>query len=82
MNLTDKEKKLFSIFLDEFHDQLGGSICNDLSKEMRDLLTKEEWIAMDKEFHTMNGDPENHDPNHNSMMDFMVLYYLRKKLGV
>jgi hypothetical protein len=56
--------------------------CNDLDKEMIACLTREEWIAIDKEYHEMNGDPEEHNPKYNSMLDFMVLYYLRKKAGL
>lgn len=82
MNLTDGEKKLFSLLLDRLDDHFGIVGCNDLDRDMRACLTKEEWIAMDKEFHIMNGDPEEHDPKRNSMMDFMVLYYLRKKAGL
>lgn len=82
MNLTESEKKLFGLLLDQFSDHLGSAGCNDLPKEYIDCLTEEEWDAVDKKFHELNGDPEEHRPGHPLLMDFMILYYLRKKVGL
>jgi hypothetical protein len=80
MNLTAKEKKLLKIFLEDYDRRLSNDGCNDLTKEMRDILTEEEWIEIDRQYHKFNGDPEEHVPGRYSLMNFCVLYYLTKKM--
>ena len=80
--LTTGEKKVFVYLLDMLDQHLSAAGCNDLPKEMVECLTREEWIAMDKAYHELNGDPKEHNPECAMMMDISVLYYLRKKLGL
>jgi hypothetical protein len=81
--LTPGEQKLLQIFLEDYADVLGNRGCNDLTDEMRACLTEDEWKELDKQFHAWNGDPEEHnDRSHKWLMDFCVLYYLKKKIGL
>ena len=83
MNLTDNEKKLFSLFLDDYAQRLSSRSCNDLTNEMRNCLSKEGWNQVSKQYHEWNGDSENYNERYSDcMMDFMVLYYLRRKTGL
>jgi hypothetical protein len=77
MNLTNGEKKLFSLLLDRLSVQMANAGCNDIDSGMYKCLTEEEWSALDKAYHEMNGDPQER-----GLADFCVLYYLRKKVGL
>lgn len=81
MNLSDGEKKLFKIFLEDYGEVLGNNGCNDLTDEMKACLTREEWDLMAKQYHEWNGDPEWYRPGEN-LQDHSVLYYLQRKLGL
>lgn len=78
--MTPNEKKLLFAMLEHYSDIMGNAVCNDLPREWEAMLTKEEWVALDRQFHEWNGDPENHDPNRIMMMDFSVLYYFQRRL--
>ncbi len=80
-NLNQNERKLLSIFLDYLSDKLANNGCNDLTDEMKECLTSEEWDSLNKFFHEQNGDPEEYHPGQ-SMQDYSVLYALTKKLGL
>ncbi len=79
--LSPGEVKLLKIFQEDYGDRLGNAGCNDLTDEMKNCLTPEEWQALDQEYHKFNGDPEE-TGGYIYMMDFMVLYYLQKKMGI
>lgn len=79
--LSDGEKKLLKIFMQELSESLGNNGCNDLSDAMQKCLTKEEWKEVNKEYHKWNGDPETAYENE-VLPDFCVLYYLQTRLGL
>lgn len=83
MNLSDGEKKLFSLFLDDLTNRMSNAGCNDLEKKFVNCLSKEEWIAVSKQFWEGNNCPEQHQDKYaDCMMYYMVLYYLCRKLNI
>lgn len=60
--MTSKEKMLVSSLLEMASHEFSNHGCNDLSEELVKMLSKREWIALDKAHHILNGDPEEHDP--------------------
>lgn len=78
--MDEKQKKLLKIFLNDLSDYYANSCCNDLTDEVSDLFTKEEWQQIDKEYHEWNGDPE--EAGQTNMVDFALVYWLQKKLGL
>ncbi len=81
MNLTDNEKRLFNLLIEYAGELMGNRICNDLTDEMRDCLSREEWDSLKKYFHEKNGDPEEYYPG-GYLNDHSALWILSKKLGL
>lgn len=63
-------------------EEFSSHGCNDMPKEIQDLIPDDQWQAMSKEYHEMNGDPENYDPEHPVVKkyDWICMAYLSKKL--
>jgi hypothetical protein len=82
MSLSKNENKLFRLLVEYANDFLGNQGCNILSQEMKDTLSQEEWIKLNKEFHEWNGDSEEFDPNNFIYLpDFAVLAFLSRKVA-
>ncbi len=81
MALRKNEIKLLKIFLGVLSEDLSYRGCNDMTKEMKAALTKEEWIRLSKQYHEWNGDPEEHrDDTADQLPDYAVLDYLSTQL--
>jgi hypothetical protein len=81
--LTEFEKKIFKRLMDDYSNRLSNSICNDFelenSPEVVDFIRDVERICGVKEEDISVINP---DREHVYAMDWMILYYLCKKLGV
>lgn len=78
--LNDIEKKMLHMFINKHMDIMGNNGCNDLEQEFIEMLSKEEWVKINKEYHDMNGDPEEASSKYPILPDFCLLHYLLKKL--
>jgi hypothetical protein len=78
--MTQKELQLAGKLLDMAADQFGGHNCNDLPDEIWEGWTDEERSQLNKEYHEMNGDPEEYEPGHIHMEDFTLMALLSHKL--
>lgn len=63
-----QEKKLVAALLEMASDRFSNHGCNDLPKELRELFSKEEWVALDRAHHERNGDPQEHNPENPDIM--------------
>jgi len=84
INLNEKEVKLLLYFLKDYSDILGNNGCNDLDPLVWKDWSLEEKQEFLKEFHDMNNDPEEYDPEIANkkyfIQDFSVLYVLQQRL--
>jgi hypothetical protein len=72
MKLTEQHLKLHKAIV-----KRGiGKCCNDLLPEEHQILSREQWIELCKNYHDWNGEPEEFDPNRPIMFDFMVVDFL------
>lgn len=76
MELTETEKKVLSEMLDDFADRLGNAGCNDF--RMPDDLAFRQAVA---DYQNVD-DPDAHAKPSAIGYDFIVLAYLRSKLGI
>ena len=66
--MRPQEKKLIAALLEMASREFSNHGCNDLPKELREFLTKEEWVDLDKVWHERNGDPQEHNPENPDIM--------------
>lgn len=77
--MKDYEVKQIIKFLKEYLDVLTAHGCNDFNLEEMIENTNERFKFV-KEYHEINGDPENIDFDNLKLSDFSVLFLLIKKL--
>ena len=79
--LQKHELTLACVLMKMASNEFSNHGCNDLDKPIQDLLTDEQWQEMDKEYHEMNGDPDEYDPAHPTLKnyDWICMAYLAKK---
>lgn len=78
--MTKKEKELTAKLLDLVSNRLGYNICNDVPDEIFDGWTLEEKQELVKNYHDVNGDPEEYDENNTHLPDYALAWYLSNKL--
>lgn len=77
----DKKKLLLAAKLLELaSEEFSNHGCNDLPDEFLFGWTHEELIQLDKDYHTKNGDPDEHDPNNLLFFDDGLMWYLAQEL--
>lgn len=81
MKLNNGEKKLLGLILEKCSSLLGDQGCNDLTEDMSQCLTTDEWNSLSKYFHEQNGDPEEYFEGQ-KLPDYCVLYALLKKIDL
>ncbi len=81
--MKQKEIKLLLKLLEDYDEVLSNRGCNDMDQSLLKDWTREELIEVDKKYHELNGDPEEHDPDNiisTRMGDSSWLFYLTEKL--
>jgi hypothetical protein len=58
--MTKKERMLTAALLEMAADEFGNHGCNDMDRKLLDKIgfTEEEKIALGRQYHEYNGDPE------------------------
>ena len=77
--MNEQRKKLLKLILIDYSDELGNNVCNDLSREWEDAMSKEEWKKMIDEFNIWN---KSKDPDQNVdyLVDSAVVHFLAEHL--
>lgn len=80
IELNKTESKLLWYVLDRASDEFGNFGCNDVDEDFIDQLDKDELISIDLKIHTLNGDPEEHDPEalFSATNDSILMWYFSK----
>jgi hypothetical protein len=76
------EMLLTAALLDWAHAEFINNTCGDLPKEIKELLTDEQWVELSREYHEFNGDPEYFDPKSPTaeLYDDAAMWVLSKKI--
>jgi len=74
------EIKLAIAFMKRASDEFSRHTCNDLPKEIRELLSREEWDNLEKKFNIWNNSPEDYTPGRITSNDSCWMAYLAKRL--
>ena len=77
-DLNKKELALAADMLGKLHDVMARSICNDF--EFPEDWTPNEKTQFVKEYHDVNGDPEEYVEGSDYIADFSVVYLLEQKI--
>jgi hypothetical protein len=80
--MTKNELLLVSKLLKMASEEFSNHGCNDVSDEMYAGWTKEERQNLVKDFHEMNGDPEEYSPEYLHLGDDTLMSIFAKKLEV
>lgn len=77
--LSKERQSYFLSLLEKLEESLSRRGCNDFI--MPAIFTNTELCKMNKEFHEINGDPEEYDEtdDFSITMDFIILYYIHYK---
>lgn len=75
------EKKLLELLGKDAIDLMSGCICNDLTNDMLDCLTEQEWDELHLEMHEDNGDPEEFRPGLKPPGWWVFSFLMKKVLG-
>lgn len=55
MKMSFNERKLLSFLLKDSSGRYSNHVCNDLSVEMKNCLTEQEWKELDTKVSSWNG---------------------------
>lgn len=78
--MNKKEKQLAAHLLREASYVFGNRICNDVDEKVWDGWTKKERQQFVKEYYEYNGDPQEYDPNHLELPDWVIMNFLAYKM--
>lgn len=79
------ELKVLEALFMKASDMMGSRGCTDIERDVKALMTKEEWTELFKEAHVANGDPEPYDGHSyfgcNSLILDTLFTKLKKEAG-
>lgn len=78
--MTKAQLKLTAALLDLASEQFSNHGCNDLQKELVELLSQKEWDKLNQEYHNWNGDPEEYRPGTILNCDWAWMSFMAEKL--
>lgn len=78
--MTRNEKLLTAALLRLASDRFSNHGCSDLGEDIENLLTKNQWNTLRKEYHEHNGDPEEYVENQILSYDWLWMSYMAHKL--
>lgn len=74
----EKLLRMVAEFLRSYSNELGNNVCNDW--DFPEDWTEEERVALVKEYHDRNGDPEEFDPDCLLLSDMCATWILAEIL--
>jgi len=78
--LTNAEVRLAVAWLKLAAQEFSRHSCNDIPKEILDLLTKEEWDNLERRFQIYNKTPNEYIPGKITHCDGAWMHFLAKRL--
>lgn len=78
--MTKKEKLFCAMLLDMASDEFANHCCNDLTAAMEACFTADEWDQLNREYHELNGDPEEFRKGHILPYDWAWMSFMAGKL--